>query len=381
MSKKVTFSELVKSFAESNGITQQKAEEMIRGVFDLVIDDLENRGKASITSFGSFELKDVAERTGINPQTKEEIVIPAHKKVSFKPFKALEETVNEPFAGLEPTLLGEQSGAETEETTANEEKEQEPEVFEDPFEEVIKPAEEQADEAEAQDSVVEETEEKKEQEENEVEAPPVFKAPKKEKGNEVSWVFIVLILLIAGTGIWFFFLRDSDSGSIEDVVVENQTEAQDQSGQAEKVPPVQVPSKEEESPEVSAESSDIKSTAKAEPEVQKEKPTPKAMTTYIIEKDEWMWDISREVYGEPYLWPLIFEANKTINDNPNLVEPANTLMIPSLEGSSSNLTKEDYAKLAKATKLVSDAYAKAGNSERAKEYSRFAAKYERHSKN
>ena len=87
------------------------------------------------------------------------------------------------------------------------------------------------------------------------------------------------------------------------------------------------------------------------------------------------------MYGEPYLWPLIFEANKTIDDDPNLVEPANTLMIPSLDGSSSNLTKEDYAKLAKATKLVSEAYARSGNSERAKEYSRIAAKYERHSKN
>jgi nucleoid DNA-binding protein len=379
MSKKITFSELVKAFAESHDLTQQKAEEMIRGVFDLVIDDLEKDGKASITSFGSFELKDVAERTGINPQTKEEIVIPAHKKVSFKPFKALEQTVNAPFAGLEPTLLGEKPGTETEETTAKAEKEQEPEVFEDPFEEVIKPAEEQADEAETPDSVVEEAEE--EQEENKVEAPPVFKAPEKEKGNEVSWVFIVLVLLIAGTGIWFFFLRDSDPGNMDNVVAGNQTPAPQQTEQVEKVPPAETPVKEEKTPETSTASSSTKNNVSAEPEARKEKTTPKEMTAYIIEKDEWMWDISREVYGEPYLWPLIFEANKTINDNPNLVEPANTLMIPSLEGSSANLTKQDYAKLAKATKLVSDAYARSGNSERAKEYSRFAAKYERHSKN
>lgn len=379
MSKKITFSELIKAFAESNGITQQKAEEMIRGVFDLVIDDLEENGKASITNFGSFELKDVAERTGINPQTKEEIVIPAHKKVSFKPFKALEQTVNAPFAGLEPTLLGEKSGTETEETTAKPEKEQEPEVFEDPFEEVIKPAEEQADEAETPDSVEEEAEE--EQEESEAEAAPVFKAPEKENGNDISWVFIVLVLLIAGTGIWFFFLRDSDPGNMDNVVAGNQTPAQQQAEQVEKVPPAETPVKEEKTPESSVASSGVKSNVKAEPAAQKGKPAPKEMTAYIIEKDEWMWDISREVYGVPYLWPLIFEANKTVNDDPNLVEPANTLMIPSLEGSSSNLTKADYAKLAKATKLVSDAYAKSGNSERAKEYSRFAAKYERHSKN
>ena len=186
MSKKITFSELVKAFAESHDLTQQKAEDMIRGVFDLVIDDLEKDGKASITSFGSFELKDVAERTGINPQTKEEIVIPAHKKVSFKPFKALEKTVNAPFAGLEPTLLGEQTETKETAVTAKVEKEEEPEVFEDPFEEVTKPAEEQVDEAETPDSV-----------EEEAEAPPVFKAPEKEKGNEVSWIFIVLVLLLS----------------------------------------------------------------------------------------------------------------------------------------------------------------------------------------
>ena len=232
MSKKITFSELVKAFAESHDLTQQKAEDMIRGVFDLVIDELEKDGKASITSFGSFELKDVAERTGINPQTKEEIVIPAHKKVSFKPFKALEQTVNAPFAGLEPTLLGEQAETESKETAEKEE--QEPEVFEDPFEEVINPAEKQSGEAEAPDSVVEEAEEKKEQEENEVEAPPVFKAPEKEKGNEISWVFIVLVLLIAGTGIWFFFLRDPDPGNIDNAVAGNQAPAQQQTEQAQK---------------------------------------------------------------------------------------------------------------------------------------------------
>ncbi|XWN36893.1 MAG: HU family DNA-binding protein [Balneola sp.] len=374
MSKKVTFSELVKAFADQHDLTQQKAEDLIRGVFDLVIDDLEKDGKASITSFGSFELKDVAERTGINPQTKEEIVIPAHKKVSFKPYKALESTVNAPFANLEATLLGETSDSvdesESEHKSATAPVAESAEKdFEDPFEGVI--SEENSSEQN----------ESAEGEEKEKAASPVYKAPEKEEKNEMSWLFIVLVLIIAGAGVWFFFLRDSDPGSIEDVVVENQTRAQEQAGQVEKVPPVQTAPEEQESPEESAGLSETNNNESSGTDAKKAKPTPKAMTTYIIEKDEWMWDISREVYGEPYLWPLIFEANKNIDDNPNLVEPANTLMIPSLEGNSSNLTKEDYIRLANATKLVSNAYAKAGNSERAKEYARFAAKYERKSNN
>ena len=373
MSIKITFSELVKAFAESHDLTQQKAEDLIRGVFDLVIDDLEENGKASITNFGSFELKEVAERTGINPQTKEEIIIPAHNKVSFKPFKALESTVNAPFANLEPRLLGETSDAAEEpesETKASgaiaaESQDIEPE---DPFEAVI--------------------EEEKKSEENEETAtlpPPVYKAPDKNEENEVSWLFIVLVLVIAAAGVWFFFLRDSDSGDLNQMTAQNQAAAQEQAEQVEEPSSNQEQMQEEvsgtDNMEDNTNSTSENNEASSESASSTTKSTPKTMTTYIIEKDEWMWDISREVYGEPYLWPLIFEANKTVNDNPNLVEPANTLMIPALDGDSSNLTKGDYAKLASATKLVSEAYAKAGNSERAAEYSRFAAKYERNSKN
>ena len=369
MSNKITFSELVKAFAEAHDLTQQKAEDLIRGVFDLVVDDLENNGKASITNFGSFELKEVAERTGINPQTKEEIIIPAHKKVSFKPFKALESTVNAPFTDLEPRLLGETP--EVEKTPIEPEPESKEKEFEDPFEAVINP-----------EKSSEQNEDVDREEESEETPPPVNKVSEKEEKDEVSWLFIVLVLIIAGIGIWFFFLRDSGTGEIKEIASQKDAAQQEQVEQMEKPQPKSEPAQEA----VSA-STDQERINKPEERVAEKvdpnanRPTPKAMTTYIIEKDEWLWDISREVYGKPYLWPLIFEANKTINDNPNLVEPSNTLMIPVLVGDSSNLTKEDYAKLAKATKLVSEAYAKAGNSERAKEYARFAAKYERNSKN
>ncbi|HAH52047.1 MAG TPA: hypothetical protein DCL80_12655 [Balneola sp.] len=368
MSTKITFSELVKAFAETHDLTQQKAEDLIRGIFDLVVDDLEDNGKASITNFGSFELKEVAERTGINPQTKEEIIIPAHNKVSFKPFKALESKVNAPYADLEPRLLGDSPKAE--ETTVKAEPESVEKEFEDPFEAVIDPEKSSG-----------EKEELEGEEETEKETPtPVYKASEKEEKSNTGWLFIILILLLAATGIWFFFFRESGSSSYNEMAADNEPTTQEQVEQPERTPPdpeVNEPMQPEQKETVSSpdESAAVKEEATAT------RTTPKAMTTYIIEKDEWLWDISREVYGEPYLWPLIFEANKTVNDNPNLVEPSNTLMIPVLVGDSSNLTKEDYSTLAKATKLVSEAYAKAGNSERAKEYARFAAKYERHSKN
>ena len=44
--------------------------------------------------FGTFEVKNRAERTGRNPQTNEEIKIPASKAPVFKAGKALKDQVN-----------------------------------------------------------------------------------------------------------------------------------------------------------------------------------------------------------------------------------------------------------------------------------------------
>jgi len=396
MSDKVKFSELVKAFAESNNITQQKAEALIRGIFNLLLDDLEESGKASITSFGSFELKEVAERTGVNPQTGEEIVIPAHNKVSFKPFKALEKTVNAPFSHLESTLI-EEGAPESKPVipipkteTVKEEEIEDQEKDEDPFESVIgSEAEENTDDLE------EEINEEAEQEEATI-PPPVYKARESERKNAGAlWLVIILLIAVVGVGGWYFFLRDSGGASYGNQVAEKESSKTEESAKiasanserSEKEAGKEQPVTAEVVPddEVSKEKPAV--TANSENNISKENAGPvnkgnssKEMTTYIIEKDEWLWDISREVYGKAYLWPLIFESNKKATDNPNLVEPAKTLIIPSLEGNASALTKEDYAQLAKASRMVSEAYGNAGNSERAAEYLRFSKKYERLSK-
>lgn len=376
MRDKITFSELVKSFAELHDITQQKAEKLVRGLFNFVIDDLEKDGKASITNFGSFEIKQVAERTGLNPQTKEEIIIPAHNKVTFKPFKALEKTVNTPFADLEPKLIGDSPKKDEPESNAKESKED----FEDPFESVINPT---AENEETTPEIIQD-------EEEELAEPPVYKATvnKQKKGSGMSWLLIVLLLFVVCAGAWFFFFRNTESAYSEYEVAGNEPAKIEQPSKKQEEPPISVPKKiqltEATSAQKAEQSPANKNAATEKSKASTEKVAPKkseSMTSYIVKQDEWMWDISRSVYGKAYLWPLIFIANKTANDDPSLVAPMSTLMIPALEGSASELTKTDYAKLAKATKLVSAAYGNAGNTERSAEYLRFSKKYERQSKN
>ncbi len=50
--------------------------------------------QVKITKFGTFKIKKVKDRRGVNPQTGEKIIIKAHNRVFFKPTKALLERIN-----------------------------------------------------------------------------------------------------------------------------------------------------------------------------------------------------------------------------------------------------------------------------------------------
>lgn len=55
---------------------------------------LKEGDKISLVGFGTFEVRERAERTGRNPQTGEEIKIAAAKIPAFKAGKALKDAVN-----------------------------------------------------------------------------------------------------------------------------------------------------------------------------------------------------------------------------------------------------------------------------------------------
>jgi len=59
-----------------------------------VTEGLKEGDKISLVGFGTFEVRERAERTGRNPQTGEEIKIAAAKIPAFKAGKALKDAVN-----------------------------------------------------------------------------------------------------------------------------------------------------------------------------------------------------------------------------------------------------------------------------------------------
>lgn len=86
--------ELITAIAERTGVSKKSSEEMLNAFIEAVTETLVKGDKVQLIGFGSFEVKNRAARKGLNPQTKEEIKIPASKAPVFKAGKALKDKVN-----------------------------------------------------------------------------------------------------------------------------------------------------------------------------------------------------------------------------------------------------------------------------------------------
>ena len=89
----MTKSELITSVSEKAGMTKKDAEKAITAVIDTITEALSKGEKVQLVGFGTFEVRDRAERTGINPQTQQKIKIAATKTPAFKAGTTLKEAV------------------------------------------------------------------------------------------------------------------------------------------------------------------------------------------------------------------------------------------------------------------------------------------------
>ena len=89
----MTKTDLIAKVAEQTGLTKKDAEVAVSAVLGTITDELVKGEKVSLTGFGTFEVKERAERMGHNPKTGEAMKIEASKAPSFKAGKALKEAV------------------------------------------------------------------------------------------------------------------------------------------------------------------------------------------------------------------------------------------------------------------------------------------------
>ena len=86
--------ELIVALSEKTNVSKKSAETSLNALIEVVTEELKNGGKIQLVGFGTFETRKRAARKGRNPQTKEEIKIPASTVPAFKVGKALKDIVN-----------------------------------------------------------------------------------------------------------------------------------------------------------------------------------------------------------------------------------------------------------------------------------------------
>ena len=86
--------ELIEAIADSADLTKAEAGRALDGLIDSITDALKRGETVSLVGFGSFLVKERAERQGRNPQTGGSITIKAAKIPTFKAGKALKDAVS-----------------------------------------------------------------------------------------------------------------------------------------------------------------------------------------------------------------------------------------------------------------------------------------------
>lgn len=85
--------ELAAVVAEKTGLTKKDADKAISAVVEAISEALAKGDKVQLVGFGTFDVRERAARTGLNPRTKETIEIPASKQPAFKAGQALKDAV------------------------------------------------------------------------------------------------------------------------------------------------------------------------------------------------------------------------------------------------------------------------------------------------
>ncbi len=426
MSTKITLTQLIEELSDEAVISKSKSQEFINSLIESTLDDVNTKGKAAITNFGSFTVVEVAERTGVNPKTGDPLVIPAHKRISFTPYKALEKKVNREYDHLEAQVVSSDQSSDANDvpqkmeperpkneaerlldTLINEEKNEEIEAAsnvekepleDDPFNfgdeerekdtnEIDPETSEELDKELQEESIDDET--------NGSSEAKSFKTPGRpeRKSNSISPTVLLSILAVFVLGVfavWFFFLRADSipttaSANTDDILndptaFENEqvlNEVSDASQETEgstnddsesQIIPMVAPEV-----DLTENPGEMMTLENQEPQIEYEQFT---AISYNVSAGVWIYEIARQTYGNTRFWPLIFQANYTLANNPDLILPNIVLNIPQLEGSVDNPTGGDYLQLAEAARYVAQAYENAGNADQASAYLQAADWYE-----
>lgn len=91
----MTKADIVSKIAEQTGIEKVSVQATVEAFMDSVKESLTEGNNVYLRGFGSFIVKERAEKTGRNISKNQSIIIPAHNIPAFKPAKTFIEEVKD----------------------------------------------------------------------------------------------------------------------------------------------------------------------------------------------------------------------------------------------------------------------------------------------
>lgn len=89
----MTKKDLAKKIAETVGVNQLLALEIVQMTFDGITETLVAEGRIELRNFGVFEVKRRQSRQARNPRTGDKVVVPERLVVTFKPGREMEQRI------------------------------------------------------------------------------------------------------------------------------------------------------------------------------------------------------------------------------------------------------------------------------------------------
>jgi DNA-binding protein HU-beta len=89
----VTKQEFIDQVADSSGLSKRDATEAVEAVLGTIENTLKAGGDISFTGFGKFHVAERGPRQGVNPQTRERILIPGGRVPRFTAGSSLKKAV------------------------------------------------------------------------------------------------------------------------------------------------------------------------------------------------------------------------------------------------------------------------------------------------
>jgi len=353
MSDKITFRELVEKISAQTAQSEQSTNDFIHELAAIIEASLGAGEKISISGFGKFELRWTDERKGRNPQTGDEITIPGQNKVIFKPYKALREQINQPFENLESRVIGDEPAKSPAPVlsftaTSGRSAKATPPPQNKTDEDLIIERESPVDQSE--NTISEHTTSEKNKPKNKGYKPSV--ATSKDDEN-LAWVFeqkmqhrdelakdvqskgdfrwsyaaAAIIVLLAVFSFVYLLNNQEETESQQSASLPNQSTV----AQVDADRPTEESDRANRPPEQeqASENSTVSDLSAAE-FTEVDQNVTDSTETHSITEGESLWTIAQNNYGDPYLWPLIYDANKATLQNPNFLAQNNSLRLPVL---------------------------------------------------